>query len=40
VHVEDRLDVALGLLEHCDRLYIGADDNSRRDLNLAFFAGL
>jgi hypothetical protein len=38
--VEDRLDIALALLEHCDRLYIGADDNSRRALNLAFFAGL
>jgi hypothetical protein len=38
--VEERLEVALGLLEHCDRLYIGADDNSRRGLNLAFFAAL
>jgi site-specific DNA recombinase len=38
--VEQRLEIALGLLEHCDRLYIGADDNSRRGLNLAFFAGL
>ena len=37
---DERLDIALGLLERCDRLYIGADDNSRRALNLAFFAGL
>jgi site-specific DNA recombinase len=38
--VEQRLDIALKLLERCDRLYVGADENSRRGLNLAFFAGL
>jgi site-specific DNA recombinase len=38
--VEQRLEIALGLLEHCDRLYIGAGENDRRGLNQAFFEAL
>jgi site-specific DNA recombinase len=38
--VEERLEIALGLLEHCARLYIGAGDNDRRSLNQAFFEAL
>jgi site-specific DNA recombinase len=38
--LEERLSVALALLEHCERLYRDADDNSRRSLNQAFFAEL
>jgi site-specific DNA recombinase len=38
--VEQRLKIALGLLEHCDRLYVGADDKVRRDFNQAFFEAL
>ncbi len=38
--VEERLEIALRLLEHCERLYTEADDNSRRSLNKAFFAEL
>ena len=34
------LEIALRLLEHCDRLYIGAGDKDRRALNQAFFCGL
>lgn len=37
---EQRLEVALGLLEHCERLYVGESDKVRRDLNQAFFDGL
>ena len=32
--------IALGLLEHCERLYIGGSDQDRRALNQAFFAAL
>jgi site-specific DNA recombinase len=38
--IEERLEIALLLLEHCERLYTDADDNSRRSLNQAFFAEL
>jgi len=37
---EERLRVALALLEHCYRLYVGATERSRRDLNQGFFANL
>jgi site-specific DNA recombinase len=37
---EQRLEIALGLLEKCDRLYVGADEMVRRDLNQAFYSGL
>jgi site-specific DNA recombinase len=37
---EQRLEIALGLLEHCDRLYIGADEKTRQALNQAFFSEL
>ncbi len=37
---EQRLDIALTLLEHCDRLYIGAGDDNRRALNQGFFSEL
>jgi site-specific DNA recombinase len=35
-----RLDIALGLLEHCERLYLGISDKDRRAFNQAFFDGL
>jgi site-specific DNA recombinase len=38
--LEQRLEIALGLLEHCDRLYIGSDDKTRRAMNQTFFAAL
>lgn len=38
--VEQRLETALGLLEHCDRLYIGSGETERRALNQAFFDSL
>ena len=38
--VEERLEIALSLLEHCDRLYIGANEAGRRASNQAFFAAL
>ncbi len=38
--VEERLEIALALLEHCERLYADADYNSRRGLNQALFAEL
>jgi DNA invertase Pin-like site-specific DNA recombinase len=38
--VEERLETALELLEHCDRLYVGAPDNVRRSFNQAFFEAL
>jgi site-specific DNA recombinase len=38
--VEERLEIALRLLEHCDRLYVGAAETDRRALNQAFFDGL
>jgi hypothetical protein len=38
--VEERLEIALGLLEHCARLYVGETENARRDLNQAFFSAL
>jgi site-specific DNA recombinase len=38
--VEERLEIALDLLERCDRLYIGAGDNDRRALNQAPFEAL
>ena len=34
------LEIALGLLENCDRLYVGANESIRRDLNQAFFSAL
>ncbi len=37
---EERLQIALGLLEHCDRLYIGGSEKDRRALNQAFFSEL
>jgi hypothetical protein len=38
--VEERLEIALSLLQHCDRLYTDADETARRSLNQAFFAEL
>jgi hypothetical protein len=38
--VERRLDSALELLEHCDRLYVGATNSVRREFNQAFFEAL
>jgi hypothetical protein len=38
--LEERLEIALALLEHCERLYIGGSDDDRRALNQAFFAAL
>jgi site-specific DNA recombinase len=38
--LEERLEIALGLLEHCERLYIGGSDKDKRALNQAFFAAL
>jgi site-specific DNA recombinase len=38
--VEQRLDIALRLLERCDRLYVGAAEKDRRALNQAFFGAL
>lgn len=38
VLAEERLEVALGLLAHCDRLYATAADTERRQLNQAFFS--
>ena len=38
--IEERLEIALNLLEHCDRLYIGANEAGRRAANQAFFAAL
>lgn len=38
--VEKRLDSALDLLEHCDRLYVGATNGVRREFNQAFFEAL
>jgi hypothetical protein len=38
--VEKRLDAPPDLLEHCDRLYVGATDRVRRDFNQAFFEAL
>jgi hypothetical protein len=38
--VEHRLEIALGLLKDCDRLYIGAGENDRQGLNQAFFEAL
>jgi site-specific DNA recombinase len=38
--VEERLDIALGLLEHCARLYIGEGDATKRAMNQAFFEAL
>ena len=38
--LEERLKIALGLLEHCHRLYIRESEPTRRALNQAFFAGL
>ncbi len=37
---EERLDQALGLLQHCERLYIAAPEEVRRQFNQAFYAGL
>ena len=38
--VEERLEQALTLLEHCAELYTSNDDQARRSLNQAFFAEL
>jgi site-specific DNA recombinase len=38
--LEERLEIALGLLAACDHLYVGADETSRRALNQAFFEAL
>ena len=38
--LQQRLEVALGLLEHCERLYVGESEKTRRDLNQAFFEAL
>jgi hypothetical protein len=38
--VEEPLELALGLLEHCDRHYIGSGEQERRALNQAFFDSL
>ena len=38
--IEERLEIALGLLEHCDRLYIGETEPFRRALNQAFYSAL
>ncbi len=38
--VEERLEIALALLENCDRLYSDSDETGRRSLNQAFFAEL
>ena len=35
--LEERLEIALGLLEHCARLYLTADEETRRSLNQVFF---
>ena len=37
---EERLEQALGLLEHCDRLHLEASEAVRRQFNLAFYRGL
>jgi site-specific DNA recombinase len=37
---EERLDQALGLLEHCDQLYLAATEEVRRQFNLAFYSGI
>ena len=37
---EQRLEIALGLLEHCHRLYIRESQATKRALNQAFFAEL
>ncbi len=36
----ERLETALGLLQHCERLYLRFDTEQRRALNQAFFTGL
>ena len=38
--LKERLEIALGLLEHCERLYIDGSDKDKRALNQAFFAVL
>lgn len=38
--LEERLDIALGLLEHCDRLYLGEGEPFKRGLNQAFYAAI
>ena len=38
--LEERLEVALGLLEHCHRLYIGESEPFKRGLNQAFYAAI
>lgn len=37
---QDRLEVAVGLLEHCDHLYARCGDAERQQLNQAFFEAL
>ena len=37
---QERLEVALGLLERCDQLYARCDDRERQQLNQAFFEAL
>ncbi len=38
--VEERLNIALDLLQHCDRLYLSIEDKYKRDYNQAFFEAL
>ncbi len=38
--MQQRLEIAFGLLEHCERLYVGESAKTRRDLNQAFFEAL
>ena len=38
--LEERLEIALGLLEQCDRLYLGESEPFKRGLNQAFFEAL
>jgi hypothetical protein len=37
---EERLQIALALLEQCERLYIGSNERHRRDYNQTFFAAV
>ena len=36
----ERLDTAFGLMEHCDELYVGASEETRRQFNHAFFQAI